>query len=171
MKGIQYFTYWTPEDNEVKFGNALITRTGTRTPIYDYAQRANAYLERIGAVLLPLNSVSVTHANEPNPPRGAQPFKANAYVRATSASPVILGLFSNPGVPAERYLLVTNRTPNKPAKARLTISSTVKSVEAFDPSVGTTGAFVPVNLGGDPPRYLYPAMSAGKARLYRLRTA
>lgn len=170
VKGVQYFTYWTPENGAVRFGNALITRAGARTPLYNYAQRANGYLERIGGVLLPLTSVSVTHANEPNPPRGAQPFRANLYIRATSGSPVVLGLFTRPGAPAERYLLVANRTPNKSAKAHLTVSDAVRTVEAFDPSAGTSGAFVRVNLASGSPRYLYPTMSPGRARLYRLRS-
>ena len=171
VKGIQYFTYWTPSGgNGITFGNALITRAGQRTALYYYAQRANAYLRKVGAVLLPLNSGSVVHANEPNPPRGALPFRGNPYVRAASGSPVILGFFNNPAAPAERYLLVANRTPNKSAKARLTISSAVKSVEAFDPSAGETGAFARLTLGGSPPQYLYPVMSPGRARLYRLRT-
>lgn len=170
VKGVQYFTYWTPENGAVRFGNALITRAGTRTSLYNYAQRANGYLERIGGVLLPLTSVSVTHANEPNPPRGAQPFRANLYIRATSGSPVVLGLFTRPGAPAERYLLVANRTPNKSAKARLAVSDAVRTVEAFDPSAGTSGSFVRVNLAAGSPRYLYPTMSPGRARLYRLRT-
>ncbi len=171
VKGIQYFTYWTPQNNEVKFGNALISRAGARTPLYAYAGRANAYLRKVGAVLLPLNSASVTHANEPTPPRGALPFRGNPYVRAATGSPVILSFFNDPDDPAERYLLVANRAPNRAAKARLTVSNLVKSVESFDPSSGETGAFAPLTLGGTPPQYLYPVMSPGRARLYRLRTA
>lgn len=171
VKGIQYFTYWTPASgNGIRFGNALITRAGQRTFLYNYAQRANDYLRKVGAVLLPLTSGSVAHANEPNPPRGAVPFRGNPYVRATTGSAVILSFFNRPGAPAERYMLVANRGPNRAAKARLTISNTVRSVEVFDPSAGTDGAFVSTNLGGTPPLYLYPVMSPGRARLYRLQT-
>lgn len=171
VKGIQYFTYWTPASgNGIRFGNALITRAGQRTFLYNYAQRANDYLRKVGAVLLPLTSGSVAHANEPNPPRGAVPFRGNPYVRATTGSAVILSFFNRPGAPAERYMLVANRGPNRAAKARLTMSNLVRGVELFDPSAGTDGAFVPTNLGGTPPQYLYPVMSPGRARLYRLRT-
>lgn len=172
VKGIQYFTYWTPDDaNGVRFGNALITRSGTRTPIYASATRANDYLRRVGAVLLPLTSTSVTHALEPKPPRGARPFRGNPYVRAATGSPVILSFFNKPDSPAERYVLVANRGPNRAAKTRLTVSSLVKGVERFDPSAGEAGAFVPANLGGTPPQYLYTLQGPGRANLYRLRTA
>lgn len=171
VKGIQYFTYWTPENNEVKFGNALIKRDTTPSEIYYYATRANEFLRKIGRVLLPLTSDSVTHFGEKRLPRGAKAFKGNSYVRAASGDPAILGLFSDPGDPTNRYLLVVNRSPNRASTTRLTISGTVRSVDEFDPAVGTTGQFMPATLGGDPPRFLNVALGAGRARLYRLRTA
>ncbi len=75
VKGIQYFTYWTPQNNGVRFGDALITRAGARTALYAYADRANAFLEKVGGVLRPLNSQFVTHFGEKRLPRGAQPFR------------------------------------------------------------------------------------------------
>lgn len=171
VKGLQYFTYWTPENNEVRFGGALISRAGTRTPLYDYAVRANDFLRKVGGVLLPLTSISVTHFGETRLPRGTRPFRGDPYVRAASGHPAILSFFSNPKDPAERYVLVVNRSPNRASRTRLTIPGTVKSVERFAPSIGTTGEFVPTTLAGDPPRFLYATSGAGRAILYRLRTA
>src|SRR3712207_8586474 len=40
-KGIQYFTYWTPDvppDASMRFGEALVTLNGRTTPLYDYAK-------------------------------------------------------------------------------------------------------------------------------------
>ena len=171
VKGIQYFTYWTPEDDEVKFGNALITRAGEQTPIYGYATRANDFLRKIGGVLLPLNSASVTHFGEKTLPRGAKPFKGDAYVKAASGDPAILGSFTDPDDPTARYVLVVNRSPNRASKTRLTIPGTVKGAERFDTTVGPAGAFVAQPLTGDPPRFLTAFSGAGRAVLYRLRTA
>ncbi len=171
VKGIQYFTYWTPSDPDVGFKNALITRDGTQTDLYDYAQRANEFLRKVGRVLLPLASVSVTHFGEKRLPRGAKLFKGDSYVRAASGSPAILGSFSDPNVTTERYLLVVNRSPNQASRTRLTVSGTVRSVERFDPSIGEAGDLVPVNLTGDSPRFFTATMGAGRAILYRLRTA
>jgi len=173
VKGIQYFTYWTPKNNEVKFGNALITRDGTPTELYDYATRANDFLGKAGGVLLPLTSYSVTHFGEKRLPRGARPFRGDSYVKAASGDPAILGSFSDPNAPADRYVLVVNRSPNRKSRTRLTISGTVRSIERFDPSVGETGEgdFVSQPLGGDPPRFLTVSLGAGRAHLYRLRNA
>jgi hypothetical protein len=173
VKGIQYFTYWTPSDPDVEFKNALITRDGAQTDLYDYARRANEFLRKVGGVLLPLNSTSVTHFGEKRLPRGAKPFKGDSYVKAASGSPTILGSFSDPNVTTDRYVLAVNRPPNRASRTRLTVSGTVRSVERFDPSIGETGEgdFVPATLTGDPPRFLTATPGAGRAVLYRLRTA
>ena len=167
VKGIQYFTYWTPEDNEVKFGNALITRAGDPTPIYSYATRANESLRKVGGVLLPLTSVSVTHFGEKRLPHGARAFRGDAFVKAASGDAAIFGLFANPNDTTERYLLVVNRSPNQASKTRLTVSSTVKSVERLDEA---SSGFVTQPLTGRP-RFFAATMGAGRAVLYRLRTA
>jgi hypothetical protein len=176
VKGIQYFTYWTPADTDVRFGTALIERTGERTgrktDLYDSAARANEFLLKVGGVLLPLNSASVTHFGERRLPRGAKAFQGNSYVKAASGDAAILGFFVDPRDPAARYLLVVNRSPKKPATTRLTVSSTVTSVERFDPSFGETdeGAFVQQPLPVGPPRFFTASSDAGRANLYRLRT-
>ncbi|CAA9519154.1 MAG: hypothetical protein AVDCRST_MAG05-3497 [uncultured Rubrobacteraceae bacterium] len=176
VKGIQYFTYWTPADTGVRFGTALIRRTGERTgektPLYDSAARANEILRKVGRILLPLTSVSVTHFGERRLPRGAKLFRANNFVKAASGDAAIFGLFGKPNDATERYLLVVNRSPNKTATTRLTITSTVGSVERFDPSIGERGegGFVPETLTGSP-RSFTAAMGVGRAILYRLNTA
>ena len=167
VKGIQYFTYWTPKNNQVKFGNALITRERKKTALYGYAQRANDFLRKVGGILLPLTSESVTHFGEKRLPRGAKPFEPDGYVAAVSGDPAILGSFSDPNDATERYLLVVNRSPNKPATTRLTVSGAVSSVHRFDEA---SSGFVTQPLTGTP-RYFTATMGAGRAILYRLRTA
>jgi hypothetical protein len=167
VKGIQYFTYWTPEDNVVKFGTALIKRIGEKTPLYDSAARANEFLRKVGEILLPLTSVSVTHFGERRLPRGAKLFRANNFVKAAAGDAAIFGLFGKPNDATERYLLVVNRSLNKAATTRLTITSTVKSVERFDEA---SSGFVTQTLTGSP-RFFTATMDAGRAFLYRLRTA
>ena len=172
VKGIQYFTYWTPDDPNLQTGGALITLIGERTPRYGYARNANEFLRKVGKILLPLTSESVNHFGEKRLPLGAKPFKGySSYVKAASGSAAILGLFKESDASTERYLLVVNRSPNKAATTRLTIPGTVRSVERFDPSASETGEFKPATLTGDPPRFLTASPRAGRAVLYRLRTA
>jgi len=166
VKGIQYFTYWTPQDPDVEFKNALITLDGDPTALYGYATQANEFLRKVGGVLLPLTSVSVTHFGERRLPRGARAFRGDAFVKAASGDAAIFGLFGNPNDATERHLLVVNRSPNKASRTRLTISGTVKSVDRFDETAG----FVTQPLAGSP-RFFTASMGAGRAILYRLRTA
>ncbi len=153
------------------FGNALITRDRKKTALYGYAQRANDFLRKVGGVLLPLTSESVTNFGERRLPRGAEAFQGDRYVEAASGDAAIFGLFSNPDDTNERYLLVVNRSPDKAATTRLTISGAVSSVDRFDPSVEAPAEpFVPQPLAGNP-RSFTATVGAGRAILYRLRTA
>ena len=169
VKGIQYFTYWTPDDPNLQTGGALITLAGEQTPRYGYARDANEFLRKVGKILLPLTSESVNHFGEQRLPLGAKPFEGYpSYVKAASGSAAILGLFKESDASTERYLLVVNRSPNKAATTRLTIPGIVRSVERFDPSISPDGDFVSKPLTGDPPRFLNVSSGAGRAVLYRL---
>ncbi len=170
-KGIQYFTYWTPKttpDAPIRFGEALVSASGQRTALYDYARRVNAYLRVMGKALLPLVSESVVHAREERLPKGAKPFKADGYVSAVSGSPLILGRFRKPGVPDARYLFAANRSYAKAAKSRLKLSRSVRGVYRLNTG---TGRFVRISpQTADGRRYLSPKLARGEARLYRLHT-
>jgi hypothetical protein len=174
-KGLQYFTYWNPVDPQIRFGNALINSEGDQTDLYGYAQKANGYLKKVGKELLPLKSESVVHAKERRLPRGAKAFRADGYVNSVGGDPVILGRFSNPDVSTEQYLFVANRSLANSAITLLTMSAAVSSgvVERLDLSPGVPDkTYVPVPLEGTSSRrILQVTLKAGRAELYRLRTA
>lgn len=169
-KGIQYFTYWTPEAQpapSIRFGQAMISTTGQQTALYDYASEVNTYLKVVGKILLPLFSESVVHAREQRMPMGAKPFRGDRYVRDVSGSPVILGRFRDVGT-SDRYLLVVNRSFANRARTRLTMGGAVSRVSKLNIS---TGAFDKVRLQGRPRRDLVSTIQPGGARLYLLQKA
>lgn len=166
-KGIQYFTYWTPDvpsDAPIRFGTALLSVDGRRTPLYDYAGRVNRYLSVVGKALLPLTSASVTHARERRLPRGAEAFRGDSYVRAVDGSPAILSRFWNPAGGTARYLFVVNRSFAGIARIRLTFTRRVRGVFRLESG---TGEFARVPLED---RVLRLKIPPGGARLFRLRT-
>lgn len=168
-KGVQYFTYWTPDvppDASIRFGEAMISGAGQRTPLYDYARRTNAYLGVVGKALLPLVSETVVHARERRLPKGAKPFRKDGYVREVGGEPIILSRFRKAGS-TDRHLFVANRSFSNAARSRLKFSGSVKRVFKLDP---TTGRFVRARLQGSPPRNLPLRIAPGAARLYLLRT-
>jgi hypothetical protein len=170
-KGIQYFTYWTPKNTPgapVRFTDALISRGGRLTALYDYTKRVNSYLRTMGKALLPLISESVVHAREERLPWGAKPFKADGYISSVSGSPIILGRSRKPGVADARYLFVANRSSARAAKSRLTLSRSVRGVFKLDTS---TGRFTKVAFqASHGRRYVMLRLSLGGARLYQLHT-
>ena len=167
-KGIQYFTYWTPDPARGEaFESALITVDGRRTARYDFAKKINTgWLAPVGRELKPLVSESVVHANEDPLPEGAIEFTPNDYVRQVSGGAVILGQFrSTDTEETSRWLLVVNRAHSKQVTARLTMNrENVTKVYRFDPAHRRyeplhNSAVVDVKL---PP---------GAAALYKLRTS
>jgi hypothetical protein len=166
-KGIQYFTYWTPQsDSAITYGQALLTTTGNLTPLYDYATRVNSYLKVVGKALLPLTSVSVVHAGETTLPPGTTAFSADGYIKSVSGSPVILGSFSGPAGGTGRYLLVVNRSFAAQASTQLTLEASVTKVSELD-STSSAGTFTQVTLT-EPAHSLQVTLDPGKARLYLL---
>ncbi len=109
----------------------------------------------------------MTHFGEKRLPRGAKAFKGNSYVKAASGDQAIFGFFKKPDGSTDRYVLVVNRSPNRASSTRLTVASTVKSVERFDEA---SSGFVTETLTGSP-RFFTATMGAGRAVLCRLRTA
>lgn len=171
-KGIQYFTYWTPDvpsDASIQFGEALVSKGGTLTPLYYSAQRTNIYLRVIGKALLPLTSESVTHAGEEPLPRGAEAFTGDdGWVDKVSGSPVILSRFRGTAEATERHLFVANRSFLDEATTDVKLSNRVSEVFELD---SETGEYARVMWHANPdPRKLRLRIAPGGARLFLLRT-
>lgn len=166
-KGLQYFTYWSPEPKTVNFGQALISRSGTRTQLYTDAKSVNSHLGRVGKVLLPLVSEAVQHAGEKTLPRGTAAFRSDAFVNSVSGSPAVLSRFRRPGASAkERYLLVVNRSFSATASTTLKVGARVSVVQDFDPAWQTFSKLRLKSSGGS--RFLPLNLQPGAARLLRL---
>lgn len=161
-KGIQYFTYWTP--NDPAFGESLIAKDGTEGPLYGLVQRLNrTYLSPVGRQLLPLVSELVVHANESPLPSGTVGFAPDEFVSAVSGAAVILSRFRHPQPDrTDRLLLVANRSYDAAAQVSLTFGDGVERVFEFAPAGST---YRPVPLSGATTTV---ALDPGAARLFRL---
>jgi len=161
-KGIQYFTYWTPDPARGEsFVRAVMTLDGQRTPLYEAARTINTgWLQPVGRQLKPLVSESVQHANDDPLPAGATAFRPGPYLHAVDGGPVVLGLFRAAPDDGRRWLLVTNRSFDDDVPVTVTpTADTVGSVSLFDPAGGGYATqHSPVEL----------RLSAGSAHLLRL---
>ncbi|BBA98917.1 hypothetical protein RVR_5305 [Actinacidiphila reveromycinica] len=163
-KGIQYFTYWTPDPARGEgYTQALITTDGRRTPLYDAATTLNTgWLQPVGRQLKPLVSESVQHANDDPLPTGTTPFTPGDQITAVTGDAAILGLFRAADDDGTRHLLVVNREPGKSATVRIGLDrSAVRTVSRFDPSSATYPR-------ASRPSDLDVTLDAGAAALYRL---
>ncbi|WP_298321629.1 hypothetical protein [Haloactinopolyspora sp.] len=162
-KGIQYFTYWTPDPARGEgFGPALITTDGQRTERYDASKNINlSWLSPVGRQLKPLVSESVTHANDAPLPAGASEFTPDDHIRSVDGGAVVLGMFRTREESNDRWLLVANRDHSQPTSVRLrTDPRSVTDVSRFDPA---TESYVP-----EPGARVTVDLEAGAAALFRL---
>ncbi len=132
-KGIQYFTYWTPDPARGEnFHDGIVLVDGTLTPLYDATQEVNTdWLAQVGTELLPLRSEAVQAANLADVPAGLETFAADEDITATSGDAVVLGRFSGPG--GSRYVLVVNYSRHEAAQFTATWGTRVGGVASFDP--------------------------------------
>jgi hypothetical protein len=166
-KGIQYFTYWTPDPARGEgYTEALITTDGRRTPLYAAASTLNrTWLQPVGRLLKPLVPESVQHANDAPLPVGTTAFASGNHLATATGDPVILALFRSATDDGVRHLLITNRSPEQPAVARIGLNQAkVAAVSSFTPADGTYAPAVP-------PTTLTVELAAGAAALYRLSPA
>jgi hypothetical protein len=166
-KGIQYFTYWTPDPARGEgFTQALITTDGKRTPLYGAAKALNRdWLQPAGRQLKPLVSQSVQHANDVPLPPSAAPFTPGEQLTSATGDPCVLALFRNAEDDGTRYLLAVNRDPDAPARIQLGIDRDhVRAVDRFVPAENTY-------RGAGHPAELDLALPAGGAALHRLSPA
>ncbi|MFC6150641.1 MULTISPECIES: hypothetical protein [Mumia] len=120
-KGIQYFTYWTPDPARGEaFTTGLITVEGKRTALYRYSKDINTkFLAPLGKQMLGLTSTAVQAAGIASPPAGLAPFAADALVSAVSGDPVVLGRFTDGD--GTLHTLVANYSRHERARVRLTL--------------------------------------------------
>jgi hypothetical protein len=164
-KGIQYFTYWTPDPARGEgFGPALVTLDGRLTTRYHVAKEINTnWLSRVGRQLKPLVSERVVHVEDPAPAEGMVCFTPDDYLTDVSGDPLIIGQFRSADQSVcDRWLLVVNRLMDTSANARLSVEQdTVCRVDVFDPKSESFS-------GQEDSDKIRVSLQPGEAALYRL---
>jgi hypothetical protein len=76
-RGIQYFTYFTPQRGNYRHG--AIDQFGNRTPTWKALRLVNNEINALAPTLIRLHSTGVYH--HPDVPKGGQPFSESRLVR------------------------------------------------------------------------------------------
>jgi len=129
-QGIQYFTYWTPEnDNLTQFSDAMIDRAGNKTPLYDAVRNVNEEIARFESLYLHYNHVGVqTYPTEGAPghlyiEHRLESFAPIAGVK--SEHPVVIGAFEDDDGHAA-FILVNYTDPAKKLTNKVSVSLSQK---------------------------------------------
>jgi len=109
-RGIQYFTYVTPESENYRLG--ALDPFGHRTPTWDMLRRVNLEIAALAPWLTRLTSTGVYHSDPV--PEGSQPMRESHWVEQITASTgdrpaahYLLGEFK--GEDGRAYLMLVNR--------------------------------------------------------------
>jgi hypothetical protein len=141
-KGLLYFTYWTPNEDNYRLGP--IERDGSRTAKYEAVRRVNRHTQVLGRALLDLTSTAVYHW--PDAPEGCRtlPLEGSTLVRgAAAAGALVLGEFRGRDG-SDRWLMVTNRDMHRSVQATVRLRAAAGEGSAdgavlaeIDPVAGT----------------------------------
>ncbi len=160
MKGIMYFTYWTPTSlaEQDRFG--IVDAEGRPQRLYPIVRQLNAEMRALGPVLLNLTSTGVYHTGEV--PRGAMRLGTDAIVQAPEEVPLVIGLFED--AEAAQHMMLVNRDYEQPVEFAVRLLPHVTGVTEIS---AEDGSEVACELAEG---VLAVALPAGGGRLYRLQT-
>lgn len=159
VKGIMYFTYWTPPaDPNWNWSHAIITREGKRTEHYSQVKHINGMLKTLGPTLMKLTSTGVYHTGDLPAHTSAQ--KPGMPVSLTTATTAIIGLFLHED--GTRWAMVMNRDMKSASKIGLRMGPGVRAIEQMSPYTGQMA-----RLSGDGREFTL-ALGAGRAALLKL---
>ncbi len=158
VKGILYFTYWTPGDVLGPL-SAIIDQKGNRTALFNRARRINGDLRILGPTLMKLTSTGVYHSGDV--PAGCQAQKSGLPVRVSNDAPVVLGMFKHED--GSTWAMVSNRLMRKPVEVELTFGKSVKRLEELTAASGGR-----LNHPPDASGKVVLPLQPGEGRLFKL---
>lgn len=144
-RGIQYFTYFTPEIGNYRLG--AIDQFGNKTPTWDMLRRINKQIHALAPTLVGLKSTSVYHY--PDVPEQARPLSESRliesiemtqrYVRPPAAGRFLVGEFEDgQGRP---YFLLVNKDLNNSFQFRVRFKQQGRKLVRVSPYSGREEPF------------------------------
>jgi len=160
MKGLMYFTYWTPESLATQDHFAIVDAEGTPQRLYPIVQRLNAEVRALGPTLLGLTSTGVYHTGEV--PRGATSLGTDALVQPPQELSLVIGLFED--AEGAQHMMLVNRDYERDVEFDVRLLPHVTAVTEIS---AEDGSDVACELADGA---LAVSLPAGGGRLYRLQT-
>jgi hypothetical protein len=144
-RGIQYFTYFSPDIGNYRLG--AIDQFGNRTATWDMMRRINNQLHALAPTLVRLRSTGVYHA--PDVPEQAQPLTASTLiesvemnqrlVRAPVAGRFLIGEFEDSG--GRPYFLIVNKDLKNSFQFKIHLRQAQRKLIRISPYTGEEQPF------------------------------
>ncbi len=134
-KGIQYFTYWSPEGGAEQFGQGLIDTNGQETVRYQYVKKINTDIRTIGKILLQCDAVGVIQTSR-TPFAMYSPLSGFGDIAFVSGDDSLMGCFRSPE--GKQKVLVTSLYPAKQAELILNFSKIKPQVKMWKNNTAQT---------------------------------
>lgn len=158
MKGIMYFTYWTPPSLAQEGRYGIVDGEGRPARLYPIVQQLNSEIRALGATLLGLTSTEVYHTGE-QIPAGATRQGTDAVVRVPEELPLLVGMFEDKA--GELYAMIVNRDWENPVELQANMATHVAGVAEVSAENGSeaelemTDGAVPLELPAGGGRLLH----------------
>ncbi|MDH7602229.1 MAG: N-acetylmuramoyl-L-alanine amidase [Armatimonadota bacterium] len=120
--GIMYFTYETPRDPSLNYGEAIIGRDGKPTTKYKQVQQINAEVMKLAPTLLRLKSVAVYHTGEI--PHGTKSLPEGGLISRIVGGDFVVGQFDSDS--GQKYAMFVNKNPRQSTRATVVFSQKVR---------------------------------------------
>jgi len=156
-RGVMYFTYWTPSDEQWGFRNAIIGLDGRKTEHYDQVSTLNRDILTLGRVLSRCRSDAVYHVGKVPPEAAAMP--EDGILTGIEGGDAVVGFFTSED--GRRYVMVVNKDMREGRRLRLVFRQPV-TLYRISPLSG-----LPRRLGRET-SYRF-RFAAGEGRLFEFR--
>lgn len=126
-QGIQYFTYWTPNDTSWNFNHGPITIEGKRSEVYDRIKLLNNEIRNLSGVFLGATVISVSHTGNAIPAGTKRLLKIPQPIKIleTKGIGALVSVLEKGG---DSFLVVVNRDFKSTMKLTIVCDSKVKKV-------------------------------------------
>jgi len=106
VKGLTWFTWWTPNAENGNWQEAIISKTGTKSDLYTSIKKVNGEVKKLGPTLMGLTSQAVYHSGVME--KSTQSVPNNFWWKPASTSDnVIISYFTNSN--GRKYIMAVNR--------------------------------------------------------------
>ncbi len=162
-RGLMYFTYETPSDHSLQYGDAIIGKDGKPTAKYEQVRKINYELQKLAPTLMRLKSVAVYHTGDT--PQGTKPLPEKGLISRIAGGEFVIGQFDSDN--GQKYAMLVNRNPRRTTTAKVYFSQKVRLWEVSR----LTGRLLAVAVYDDGPGSIWrTTFGPGEGRLLLIDT-